>query len=65
MYLTKYDQGGTALIVFGEMHFLLIPENEFFHELNVMELQVSWITWTDIYLVLRDSMTTMTDTYSH
>ena len=25
---------GTALIIFGEMHFLLIPQNEFSHEIK-------------------------------
>ena len=31
---TKYGQGGTALTVYGEMHFLLISENEFTHEIK-------------------------------
>ena len=27
-------RAGTALIMFGKMHFLLISENEFFHEIK-------------------------------
>ena len=27
------------LIIFGKIHFLLISENEFFHEINVTELR--------------------------
>ena len=37
----------SALIIFGKKHFLLIPEDEFFHEFNVTELQISYISWTD------------------
>ena len=34
-----------ALIIFGKMHFLGISESNFFHETNVPEWQVSWISW--------------------
>ena len=27
-------RAGTALIIFGKIHFLLISENEFFHEIK-------------------------------
>ena len=40
MDYTKYDQGGTALIIFGKMHFLLISEDEFFMKQDVKELHV-------------------------
>ena len=39
MYFTKYDWGGSVLqlarpIIFGKMRFLLMSENEFFHEIK-------------------------------
>ena len=32
-----------ALIIFGEMHFLLLSENKFFHEVNIMESFMDFI----------------------
>ena len=34
MHLTKYGKGGSPPIIFGKMHFLLVQENEFFHEIK-------------------------------
>ena len=38
----------TATIIFGKIHFLLISENDFTYEINVMEWQVSRNSWTGI-----------------
>ena len=34
VHFSKYDLGGTILIIFGQMHFLLISENEFLHQIK-------------------------------
>ena len=34
MHFTKYDLGGSASVIFGIMHYLVISENVFFHEIK-------------------------------
>ena len=49
VHLTTHDRGCSALIIVGKLHFPFSSEIWFFMLLNVMEWQVSWISFDLIF----------------
>ena len=52
----QYDWGGTALIIFGAMLFLLRSDNECFHEIKRDRIIESFMNFLIYFAVLNSSL---------